>query len=78
MKKMMRSAKNKRRNSGLATRAHLLMRVTLQLIHFFNVPLFLPKDECYDDCYGPIDSFEISLFDEIDTCYACGHDANMN
>ena len=26
-------AKNKRRKSGLATRAHLLMRVTLQLIH---------------------------------------------
>ena len=24
---------NKRRKSGLATRAHLLMRVTLQLIH---------------------------------------------
>ena len=22
--------------------------------------------------------FEISLFDEIDACYACGHDANMN
>ena len=34
MKKMMRRAKNKRRKSGLATRAHLLMRVTLQLIHF--------------------------------------------
>ena len=33
MKKMMRRAKNKRRKSGLATRAHLLMRVTLQLIH---------------------------------------------
>ena len=32
-KKMMRRAKNKRRKSGLATRAHLLMRVTLQLIH---------------------------------------------
>ena len=33
MKKMMRRAKNKRRKSGLATRAHLLMRVTFQLIH---------------------------------------------
>ena len=32
-KKMMRRAKNKRRKNGLATRAHLLMRVTLQLIH---------------------------------------------
>ena len=29
----MRRAKNKRRKSGLATRSHLLMRVTLQLIH---------------------------------------------
>ena len=36
----------------------------------------LPKeDECYIDCYDPMDSFEISLFDEID---ACGHDAPMN
>ena len=33
MKNMMRRANNKRRKSGLATRAHLLMRVTLQLIH---------------------------------------------
>ena len=40
----------------------------------FNFPSFLPKDECYD----PLDSFEISLFDELDACYACGHDANMN
>ena len=32
-KKMTCRAKNKRRKSGLATRAHLLMRVTLQLIH---------------------------------------------
>ena len=43
----------------------------------FNVPSFLPKDECYDNCYDPVDSFEISLFDELDACYACGHDANM-
>ena len=42
----------------------------------FNVPSFLPKDECYDNCYHPVDSFEISLFD--DTCYACSQDANMN
>ena len=40
----------------------------------FNFPSCLPKDECYD----PLDSFEISLFDEIDACYACGHDANLN
>ena len=26
----------------------------------FNVPSFLPKDECYDNCYDPVDSFEIS------------------
>ena len=28
----------------------------------FNVPSFLLKDECHDNCYDPIDSFEISLF----------------
>ena len=44
----------------------------------FNFPSCLPKDECYDDCYDPLDFFEISLFDEIDACYACGHDVNMN
>ena len=42
----------------------------------FNSPLCLPKDDCYDDCYDPVDSLEISLFD--DACYACGQDANMN
>ena len=37
----------------------------------FDFPPCLPKeDECYiDNCDGPIDSFEICLFDEIDTCY---------
>ena len=40
----------------------------------FNFPSCLPKDDCYD----PFDLFEISLFDELDACYACGHDANMN
>ena len=44
----------------------------------FNFPSCLPKDECSDNCYDPLDLFEISLFDEIDACYACGHDANMN
>ena len=44
----------------------------------FNVPLFLPNDECYDNCYDPVDSFEISLFDELDACYDCGQEANMN
>ena len=53
------------------------MRVTLYPIHF-NAPSILSKDECYDDCYDPLDSFEMSLFDELDDCYACGHDANMN
>ena len=42
----------------------------------FNAPLFLPKDECYYDCYDPVDYFEISLFNDV--CYACGQDANMN
>ena len=32
----------------------------------FNVPSFLPKDDCYDNCYDPFDSFEIPLFDELD------------
>src|SRR3954467_5086656 len=30
------------------------------------------------ECYDPIDSFEISLFDEVDAFYTCGHDAIMN
>ena len=50
----------------------------------FNFPSRLPKDDCYndyyddcyDDCYDPVDSLEISLFD--DACYAYGQDANMN
>ena len=42
----------------------------------FKFPSNLPKDECYNDYYDPVDSFEISLFD--DACYACGQDANMN
>ena len=42
----------------------------------FNFPSCLPKDDCYDDCYDPVDSLAISLFD--DACYACGQDANMN
>ena len=45
----------------------------------FNFPSCLPEDECYvDDCYDPLDSFEISFFDELDACYAIGHDATMN
>src|SRR3954469_21333368 len=30
------------------------------------------------ECYDRMDSFEISLFDEIDAFYTCGHDAIMN
>src|SRR5215216_7194904 len=44
----------------------------------FNFPSFIPKDDCYDNFYDPVDSFEISLFDELDACYACGQYANMN
>ena len=44
----------------------------------FNFPSCLPKYDCYDDCYDHVDSLEISLFDELHACYACGHDANMN
>ena len=42
----------------------------------FNSTSCLPKDDCYDDCYDPLNLFEISLF--VDACYACGQDANMN
>src|SRR3954462_11618984 len=30
------------------------------------------------DYYDPMDSFEISLFEEVDAFYAYGHDANMD
>src|ERR1043165_5012480 len=30
------------------------------------------------ECYDPMDSFEISLFDEVDAFYTSGHDAIMN
>src|SRR3954464_7770868 len=30
------------------------------------------------ECYDPMDSFELSLFDEVDAFYTCGHDAIMN
>ena len=46
----------------------------------FDCPPCLPKeDECYiDECDDPIDSFEISLFDEIAACDTCAHDTIMN
>ena len=39
----------------------------------FSFPSCLPKDKYCDDCYDPLNSFEISLFDELDACYAYGH-----
>src|SRR4051812_25244232 len=30
------------------------------------------------ECYDPMDSFEISFFDEVDAFYTCGRDAIMN
>jgi hypothetical protein len=37
------------------------------------------EDECYiDECDDPIDSFDISLFDEIAACDTCVHDTPMN
>jgi hypothetical protein len=46
----------------------------------FDRPPCLPKEDgCYiDNCDDPIDSFEISLFDEIYTCYTCDLDTTMN
>ena len=37
-------------------------------------PLTLTVYECYD----PMDSFELSLFDEVDAFYTFGHDATMD
>src|SRR4051812_13272950 len=45
---------------------------------------FLPFNESNSltltlyEYYDPTDSFEISLFDEVDAFYICGHDAIMN
>ena len=41
----------------------------------FDFPPCLPKE---DECYVPMDSLEISLFDKTDTCYAYGYDVPMN
>src|ERR1043165_5876369 len=30
------------------------------------------------ECYDPMDSFEISLFEEVDAFYTFGHDATMD
>ena len=44
----------------------------------FKAPSFSLKHECYDNCYDHVDSFEISLFYELDAFCACGQDANLN
>ena len=45
----------------------------------YDFPPCLPKeDECYIDCDDPMDSFEISLFDEVDAFYTYGHDATTD
>ena len=37
------------------------------------------ENECYiDECYDPMDSYEISLFDEVDAFYTYGLDAIMD
>src|SRR3954466_4018800 len=47
-------------------------------------PSMLPSNESNSltltlyECYDPMDSFEISFFDEVDAFYTCGHDATMD
>ena len=42
-------------------------------------PCISKEDGCFiDDLYDPLDSFEISFFDEVDAFYTCGHDAPLN
>ena len=72
---MTRRAKNKRRICYPCPPSNESNSSTHTL---FNASSFLPKDEFHDNCYDPDDSFEISLFDELHACYACGQDANMN
>ena len=38
----------------------------------FDCPPCLPKE---DECYVPMDSLEIPLFEEIDACYTYNHDS---
>ena len=44
--------------------------LTLTLYNYY--PPCLPKE---DECYVPMDSIEISLFEEIDACYTYDHDS---
>ena len=75
MKKMMRTAKKKggKRVRYPCPPSNESNSSTQTL---FNFPSFLPEDDCYDDCYVPVDSLGISLFG--DACCACVQDANMN
>ena len=43
----------------------------------YNYPSCLPKkDECYiDECYVPMDSLGISVFDKTDACYTYDHNS---
>src|SRR4051812_35448529 len=62
MKKRRRVTNNRRKNAAI----HLPSNESNSL----NITLY--------ECYDPMDSFEISLFDEVDAFYTCGHDAIMN
>ena len=69
---MMRRAKKKKEEERISYPCPPSNESNSSTHTLFNFPSCLPKDDCYD----PVDSLEISLFD--DACYACGHDANMN
>ena len=76
MKKMRRRAKKKKEEEWIDHPCPPSNESNSSTHTLFNFPSCLPKDDCYDDCYDPFNSLEISLFD--DACYACGQDANMN
>src|SRR4051812_41868609 len=73
--KKRRRVMNKRRKNGLDTHAYLLMRVTLYPLHYLIVPHAYPKE---DECYAPVDSFEISTMGKNDVpmlvTYSSDHD----
>jgi hypothetical protein len=69
----------KRRKNGAATHVYLHKSSSLTNTLFDHPPCLPKEDECYiDNCDDPIDSFEISLFDEIHTCYTCDLDTTLN
>jgi hypothetical protein len=46
---------------------------------FDRPPCLTKEDDCFiDNCDDSIDSFEISLFDEIDSCYTCDLDTTID